>query len=162
MRKGLSMKLLKTMIMTTAMSMLAHAGDARAHAGAEPAPAQTPAGSRPRRRRPPTPRRAGPRARPPAPFPEGAKFAFIDIQAIASNSAEGQGGDREARRAAQEEEHGARRRRQASLKAMQDKLQSGGSVLNDAGTRRSSRRTSRRCSASSSSRSRTRRPRSRT
>src|SRR4051794_6200124 len=26
---------------------------------------------------------------PPRPFPEGAKFAFVDIQAIASNSAEG-------------------------------------------------------------------------
>ena len=45
-----------------------------------------------------------PAPRPPAPFPEGSKFAFIDIQAIASNSVRRQGGDGEARRAAQEEE----------------------------------------------------------
>jgi outer membrane protein len=30
-----------------------------------------------------------PAAKPPAPFPEGAKIAFVDIQVIASNSAEG-------------------------------------------------------------------------
>ena len=52
---------------------------------AQKPPATPPAAvsTRPPRRRP----RAAEAAA--APFPEGAKFAFIDIQAVASNSAEG-------------------------------------------------------------------------
>src|SRR5437868_6821821 len=38
---------------------------------------------------PATPPAAAPAPKPPAPFPEGAKFAFIDIQYVAGNSAEG-------------------------------------------------------------------------
>src|SRR5215212_671442 len=53
-----------------------------------PAP-QTPA---PKPAAPPatqTPAAPATQPQPPRPFPEGAKFAFVDIQAIASNSSEG-------------------------------------------------------------------------
>jgi len=80
---------------------------------------------------PPAATAPAPAPKPPAPFPEGAKFAFVDIQAVASNSAEG--------KAATAKLDELRKKKNTellaksnALKAMQDKLQSGGSVLNDA------------------------------
>jgi outer membrane protein len=79
---------------------------------------------------PPAATQPPPTAQPPRPFPEGAKFAFVDIQAIASNSAEG--------KAATAKLDDLKKKKNAdllakntSLKAMQDKLNAGGSVLND-------------------------------
>jgi outer membrane protein len=127
------MKVLKMMIVMSAMSLLLVA---------TPGYAQTPpAGQKPaaEQQKPATPPPATPPAsttpapapKPPAPFPEGAKFAFVDIQAIASNSAEG--------KAATAKLDELRKKKNSelvaksnALKAMQDKLQSGGSVLNDA------------------------------
>jgi len=125
------MKLLKMMMMTSAMGLLLVA---------TPGYAQTPpAGQKPEQQKPATPPIGTPPAtaapapapKPPAPFPEGAKFAFIDIQAVASNSAEG--------KAATAKLDELRKKKNTellaksnALKAMQDKLQSGGSVLNDA------------------------------
>jgi outer membrane protein len=67
---------------------------------------------------------------PPRPFPEGAKFAFVDIQAIASNSAEGKSAT------AKLDDLKKRKNvdlttKSSSLKSMQDKLAAGGSVMND-------------------------------
>jgi outer membrane protein len=80
---------------------------------------------------PPAATAPAPAPKPPAPFPEGAKFGFVDIQAVASNSAEG--------KAATAKLDELRKKKNTellaksnALKAMQDKLQSGGSVLNDA------------------------------
>jgi outer membrane protein len=118
------MKSLKIMIVITAMGLMLAAG---------PSYAQAPAGQPPATPPPTTPPAASapaPAPRPPAPFPEGAKFAFIDIQAVASNSAEG--------KAATAKLDELRKKKnteltttQASLKAMNDKLASGGSVMND-------------------------------
>jgi outer membrane protein len=79
------------------------------------APAQTP---------------AAPAPRPPQPFPEGAKIAYVNIQAIASNSAEG--------KAARTKIDDLTRQKQTELgeknkqlQALQTKLQQGGTVLND-------------------------------
>jgi outer membrane protein len=127
------MKLLKMMIVMSAMSLLlvATAGYAQAPTTQQkptPPPATAP------EQKPATPPPAAapaPAPKPPAPFPEGAKFAFIDIQAVASNSAEG--------KAATAKLDELRKKKNTellaksnALKAMQDKLQSGGSVLNDA------------------------------
>lgn len=76
------MKVLRILTVITAVSVLA-AGSALAQATppATPAPQQTtpPAAAPPAAAKPEAPR----------PYPEGAKIAYIDIQAVASNSAEG-------------------------------------------------------------------------
>jgi outer membrane protein len=116
------MTVLKTMIVISAMSMLLVA---------TPGYSQAPASEQQKPATPPVAAQPAPAPKPPAPFPEGAKFAFIDIQAVASNSAEG--------KAATARLDELRKKKNTelvaksnALKAMQDKLQSGGSVLNDA------------------------------
>jgi outer membrane protein len=113
------MKSLKMMIVVTAMGLMLAAGPGYAQAPAAQPPATPPAAAAP-----------APAPRPPAPFPEGVKFAVIDIQAIASNSAEG--------KAATAKLDDLRKKKnaelvakQTSLKALDDKLASGGSVMND-------------------------------
>src|SRR6185436_19848387 len=80
---------------------------------------------------PPAAAAPAPAPKPPAPFPEGAKFAFIDIQAVASNSAEGKTATAKLDELRKKKNTELLAKSNA-LKAMQDKLQSGGSVLNDA------------------------------
>ena len=70
-------------------------------------------------------------ATPPKPFPEGAKIAYVNVQAIASNSVEG--------KSATSKLDDLRKKKTAdiadknkALAAAQTKLQQGGSVLNDA------------------------------
>ena len=127
------MKLLKMMLVIPAVGVLLAAtpGYAQAPAGqpATPPAGQAPAPTKPPATPPPT-AAAAPAPKPPAPFPEGAKFAYIDIQAVASNSAEG--------KAATAKLDDLRKKKNtelttksAALKAMQDKLNAGGSVMND-------------------------------
>jgi outer membrane protein len=117
------MKALKTMLVIAAFSFVLGAGPAFAQvAGTQPPPAtppQTPPAAAP-----------APQAQPPKPFPEGAKVAYISIQIIASNSVEG--------KAATARLDDLKKKKNAELvakgtqlKASQDKLQSGGSVLSD-------------------------------
>jgi outer membrane protein len=120
------MKVLKTMFVITAITVLAAAPGFAQATGQKPAtqpPATPPAATAPAQPPAPAPK-------PPAPFPEGAKVAFIDIQAIASNSAEGKAATAkldELRKTKNSELLA----KQNALKAMQDKLQAGGTVLND-------------------------------
>ena len=122
------MKLLKKMLVMSAMGVLLAATRGYAQAPAAPAPGQKPPATPPAAVAPaPAPT---PAPKPPAPFPEGAKFAFIDIQAVASNSAEG--------KAATAKLDELRKKKNAellgknnALKAMQDKLNAGGSVMSD-------------------------------
>ena len=132
------MRVLKTMMVIPAVSLLLVATPGYAQAPTTQKPPSTPPATQPPATQPPatqpgTPVAAAPTPapRPPAPFPEGAKFAFIDIQAIASNSTEG--------KAATAKLDDLRKKKNAellakqnALKAMQDKLNAGGSVLNDA------------------------------
>ena len=91
---------------------------------AAPAPATPPA-------TPPAAQTPAPATTPPKPFPEGAKIAYVNVQAIASNSVEG--------KAATSKLDDLRKKKTAeiadknkALAAAQTKLQQGGSVLNDA------------------------------
>ena len=122
------MNVLKTMIVITAMSVLlvathGYAQDAAQQKPATPPPATPPATTP---AQPPAPA-----PKPPAPFPEGAKFAFIDIQAIASNSSEGKAATAKLDEL-RKKKNSELTAKSNALKAMQDKLQSGGTVLNDA------------------------------
>jgi outer membrane protein len=71
-----------------------------------------------------------PAAKPPAPFPEGAKIAFINIQMIASTSAEGKAasGRLDALKTKKNQELTEKTK---ALQAAQNKLQQGGTVLSD-------------------------------
>jgi len=125
------MKVLKMMIVISAMSMLlvATPGYAQTPLGQQK-PAAPPA-TQPPLTPPPAASAPAPAPKPPAPFPEGAKFAFVDIQAVASNSAEGKSATAKLDELRKKKNTELLAKSNA-LKAMQDKLQSGGSVLNDA------------------------------
>lgn len=98
-------------------------------AGSAPA-AQTPPAGAPATQ--PAPSAAAPSAapQPPRPFPEGAKVAFVDIQAIASNSAEGKAATAKLDDI-KKKKNAELQAKNTNLKGMQDKLTSGGSVMND-------------------------------
>ena len=125
------MRVLKTMIVITAVSMLAVApGYAQ---GTQKPPATPPATQQPPATTPPattTPAQPAPAPKPPAPFPEGAKIAFIDIQAVASNSAEGKAATAKLDEL-RKKKNSELLAKQNALKAMNDKLQAGGTVLAD-------------------------------
>jgi outer membrane protein len=128
------MKLVKELQMTIAMGAVAMMA---ATPGYSQTTAPKPAAGAPAAQTPAAPPATPPAAAQPAPtpqaprpFPEGAKFAFVDIQMIASNSAEG--------KAATAKLDDIKKKKNAellakntSLKGMQDKLSSGGSVMND-------------------------------
>jgi Skp family chaperone for outer membrane proteins len=108
-------------------TLVATPGYAQGTPPAAPAAAQQPP-AEPAGQKPTVPPAAAPQ--PPRPFPEGAKVAFVDIQAIASTSAEGKSasGKLDAFRKKTNDSLVAK---STSLKGMQDKLASGGSVMND-------------------------------
>jgi Skp family chaperone for outer membrane proteins len=96
----------------------------------KPAP-QKPAPTAPATPAPtPAPQTPPPAAQPPKPFPADAKFAYADVQVIASNSAEG--------KAATARLDDLRKKKTAELaeknkqaQALQTKLEQGGTVLSD-------------------------------
>jgi outer membrane protein len=93
---------------------------------AKPAqPQATPPATPPVGTQPPTPA-----PQPPAPYPEGAKMAFVDLQAIASNSIEGKAASAKIQDY-QKKKQAELGEKQKALKSMQEKLQQGGSVLSD-------------------------------
>jgi outer membrane protein len=73
---------------------------------------------------------ATPAPQPPRPFPEGAKMAWVDLQIVASTSSEGKGA-RTKIDALQAKKVSELQEKQKTLQAAQQKLQSGGSVMND-------------------------------
>ncbi len=91
---------------------------------AAPTFAQTPAPAAP-------PAAAPAAAQPPRPFPEGTKFAFVNTQRIAAESAEGKVATTKLK-ALNDKKVLELNERQKQLQAQQQKLESGGSVLSDA------------------------------
>jgi outer membrane protein len=127
------MRPLKLMIAAGVLAMLA-AGPALAQTPPpQNPPAQPPA--QPGTQKPVTPPAVGtqpptPPAQPPAPYPEGAKTAFVDLQAIASNSVEGKAASAKIQDF-QKKKQAELAEKQKALKSMQEKLQQGSSVLSD-------------------------------
>src|SRR3954469_3537844 len=110
-------------VLTVALSASAFAQATTPPAGAKPqTPAHPPA-------TPPAPQPAAPKT-PPAPFPQDAKVAFIDINAIAGTSSAGKEAskrlaDLNTKKMAEIQD------KNKQLQALQTKLNTGGSVLND-------------------------------
>lgn len=130
---------LKTMIVIAAVGAVLAASPGFAQGtGTAPKPAGKPAtqppATQPPATQPPATPPAGaqpaPAPQPPRPFPEGAKLAFIDIQAIASNSSEGKTASAKLDEV-KKKKNTELLAKNSSLKAMQDKLNAGGSVLSD-------------------------------
>ena len=141
------MKVVKTTVLVAALTLALSAGPAFAQATPPPQnppaqnpPAQNPPAQNPPAQQPPATPPAGqqppagqppaPQPQPPKPFPEGAKVGFIDLQVIASNSAEG--------KAATAQIDAYRTKKNAELtekgkqaQAIQTKLQQGGAVLSE-------------------------------
>jgi outer membrane protein len=130
------MKSLQMMMVTAAVSAaLATSAYAQAAppAGQKPAPTtpapaeQKPAPTLPA---PPATQKPAPAPQPPRPFPEGAKFAFVDIQVIASNSAEGKAATARLDEV-RKKKNTELQAKATALKGMQEKLNAGGTVLSD-------------------------------
>ena len=87
--------------------------------------------TRPRRRaRARRPDPPAPAPAPPKPFPEGAKIAYVNVQAIASNSVEGKAATSKLDDS-RKKKAGELAEKNKQLQTAQTKLQQGGSVLND-------------------------------
>jgi outer membrane protein len=117
------MKSLKVMIAMAGVSaMLAASAYAQAAAPAQQKPAPTIP--------PPAQTAPAPAPQPPRPFPEGSKFAFVDIQVIASNSTEGKAATAKLDEL-RKKKNTELQTKATALKAMQEKLNAGGTVLSD-------------------------------
>ena len=127
------MRALKMMIVVIAVSAALAAGPVWAQtppAGQQP-PAQTPpAGQQPPATPPATTQPPAQPAQPPQPFPEGAKIAYVDVQVIASNSAEGRAATTRIQEL-QKKKTAELGEKQKALQALQTKLQQGGTVISD-------------------------------
>lgn len=117
-----------------ALSLMLAAAPTYAQTAPKPAPAgQQPAPKPAQPATPPAtpPAQTAPPAPAPRPFPEGAKVAYIDIQRIANQSAEGRSATAKVQALVQKKQNEANEKNKA-LQADQQKLASGGTVLSDA------------------------------
>jgi len=137
------MKVSKMTVMVAVMTMAVTAGPAFAQAtpAAQNPPAQTPPAQTPPPQTPPakppattppatqTPAPAA-QPQPPKPFPEGAKIALINLQAVVSNSVEGKAATAKVQEL-QKRKTAELQEKSKAAQAIQTKLQQGGSVLSD-------------------------------
>ena len=117
------MRLFKMVMVTMALSLALAGAPVRAQtpaAGQKPAPPATP------------PAAGGAAAQPaaPQPFPEGARIAYIDLQYIASNSAEGKAATSKIQEFTKKKTAELAEKNKA-LEALRNKLLQGGTVLSD-------------------------------
>jgi outer membrane protein len=119
------MSVLKQVIVIGAMSVMLAAGPV----WAQTPPAQTPPAQTPPATPPAQPAPAA-QPTPPRPFPEGARIAYVDIQAVASNSAEGKAATARIQEL-NKKKSGELAEKQKALQGLQTKLQQGATVLNE-------------------------------
>lgn len=106
------------------------AGQQTAGQAPSQAPARPPAPTRPPSLQPPAQAAPALAPQPPAPFPEGAKVAFVNLQAIASLSVEGKAATSKVNDLAQKKQTEAAAKAKL-LQGNQQKLQTSGSVMSD-------------------------------
>jgi len=130
--RAIKLKLTSTLLGAALLALFA--GTALAQTPATPAPGtQKPAAPAPATppAAPPAASTPPPALSPPKPFPEGAKIAYVNVQAIASNSVEGKAATSKLDELRKKKTNEIAEKNK-SLAAAQTKLQQGGSVLNDA------------------------------
>jgi outer membrane protein len=116
-------------VVVLAASLALSAAPVFAQTAGQARPAQQPAPQTPAALAPaPAPT---PPPQPPAPFPAGAKIAFFDPRVVFQNSAEGKAGLTRVKTLTDKKQN-ENNDRQKKLAADQQKLQTGGSMLNDA------------------------------
>ena len=119
---------MKVVIAVASLACALSAAPVFAQAAAQPKPAQ----SAPPPAAPAAPVPApAPAPQPPAPFPAGAKIAFFDPRVVFQNSKEGQAGLARVK-AVTDKKQTENNDRQKKLQSDQQKLQTSGSMLNDA------------------------------
>jgi Skp family chaperone for outer membrane proteins len=99
--------------------------------GAAPGTQKPPAPAAPATQKPPAPATPAAPAGPPARFQDGFKYAYVNMQAIAQQSAEGKA-LAERLKSAQDTKQRELQDKNKNLQAMQQKLDQGGSVLSEA------------------------------
>jgi outer membrane protein len=114
------------MIVIGALAFVLVAGPAWAQTPPQNPPATPPAGQQP-----PTPPPALTQPPPaPRPFPEGAKIAYVDLQRVAQNSAEGKAAATKIQ-ALQKQKLGEIQEKNKQVEDLKKKLEQGGTVLSD-------------------------------
>lgn len=117
---------MKGLAIAASLAVLLSAAPAFAQGAGQPPPAQPPKPAVPVQPAVPVPAVVPP----PAPFPAGAKLAVVNLQAIASNSAEGKALSSRVQALMQKKQtEGAEKSKQ--LQANQQKLQQSGSLMNE-------------------------------
>lgn len=116
------MNALKTMIVIVALGFVLSAGPGWAQTAPPAKPPATPAAQKPAD--------PAPQPKPPVPFPEGAKIAYIDYQHVASTSDEGKSATAKIQDL-QKKKNDELLAKNKNLQAQQSKLTSGGSVMNE-------------------------------
>jgi outer membrane protein len=120
------------LIVIAAMSAMVATGPVWAQAPAAPAQGTPPAGQQPPAGQTP-PATAQPpaaQAQPPRPFPEGAKVAYVNINAIAAGSSEGKAATGKIQEFIKKR-NAEIAEKQKAVQALQNKLQQGVSVMSD-------------------------------
>ena len=121
------MRALKRLIVIGAFAVVLAAGPALAQTPPPTNPPQNP----PAGQQPPTPPPALTQPPPaPRPFPEGAKIAYVDLQRIAQNSAEGKSAATKIQ-ALQKQKLGEIQEKSKQVEELRKKLEQGGTVLSD-------------------------------
>lgn len=117
---------MKVLVLAAAVSLAATSTFGQTPPPSQPAPTQ-PAPTQPAPTQPAPP---PPAAQPPQPWPEGAKFAFVNLQQIASQSADGKAATARIQELSTKKQSELTDKNKA-LQAAQQKLAQSGSVLND-------------------------------
>jgi Skp family chaperone for outer membrane proteins len=118
---------MKGFAIAVALALVSSASPVFAQAAAQPA---APAPARPAPAAPAAAAQPAPAPQPPAPFPQGAKIAFVNLQAIAQLSSDGKAANAKVQALAQKKQsEGAAKTK--TLQDNQQKLQTSGSVMND-------------------------------
>jgi len=120
------MRALKMCFVIVAISVALSAGPAWAQAPA----AQTPPAQAPAAQTPPATQPPADKAQPPRPFPEGAKVAYVNVNAIAAGSVEGKAATGKIQEYVKKK-NAEIQEKQKALQTLQGKLQAGLSVMSD-------------------------------
>jgi outer membrane protein len=120
------MRALKMCFVIVAISVALSAGPAWAQAPA----AQTPPAQAPAAQTPPAAQPPADKPQPPRPFPEGAKVAYVNVNAIAAGSVEGKAATGKIQEYVKKK-NAEIQDKQKALQTLQGKLQAGLSVMSD-------------------------------